>query len=200
MRQTIIPIDGLLDNTMESGALPDPVIYQYYKSLNERTIIINQEIAEDLIEMAVLPFMQMNDDGLGPIKVILSTNGGDIYSGFALVDAIENAKVPTTIQIVGMAASMGTLIAMAGKNNANVKTVCSPFSVGLLHSGSQYMEGSAHAVKDTFDFAQHYEDKIKDYILSHSKIDEDYYSKIERKELWLDADEMLRLGIVDEII
>lgn len=62
------------------------------------------------------------------------------------------------------------------------------------------MEGSAHAVKDTFDFSQHYEEKIKDYILSHSKIDADLYEKVERKEYWMDADEMKRLGIVDEII
>ena len=62
------------------------------------------------------------------------------------------------------------------------------------------MEGSVHAVKDAFDFSQHYEDKIKDYILSHTKIDEDLYAKIERKEYWMDADEMKRLGIVDEII
>ena len=101
---------------------------------------------------------------------------------------------------MAMAASMGTLIAMAGKNNPNVKTVCHPFSVGLIHSGSQYMEGTAHAVKDTFNFSQHYEEKIKNYILTHTKIDENLYDKIERKEYWMDADEMLRLGVVDEII
>ena len=30
--------------------------------------------------------------------------------------------------------------------------------------------------------------------------DEKLYEKIERKEYWMDADEMKRLGIVDEII
>lgn len=195
-----ISIGQILRTVFDSSALPDPVAYQYYKMLGQRRILINQEIDDTFLETAVLPYMQMNDDGEGPIEIIISTVGGDIYAGFMLVDAIENARVPTIIHVIGMCASMGTLIAMAGKNNPNVKTVCHHFSVGLLHSGSQYMEGSAHAVKDTFDFSQHYEDKIKDYILSHSKIDEEYYNKIERKELWLDADEMLRLGIVDEII
>lgn len=181
--------------------LPDPMMYQYYKGLSERKIVINDEIRDELLEMAILPYMAMDSDGSGePIEIIINTCGGDIYAGFNFVDQIENAKTPTTIHIMGMAASMGTLIAMAGKNNPNVKCVCHKFSVGLLHSGSQYMEGTAHAVKDTFDFTQHYEDKIKDFILSHSKITEEYYDKIERKELWLDADEMLRLGIVDEII
>ena len=187
--------------TLQPNGLPDPIMYQYYKNLLNRKIIINEQIGDGLLETAILPFMEMNEDGTGkPIEIIISTPGGEIYSGFNFVDQIENAKVPVTIHIMSMAASMGFLIAMAGKNNPNVKTVCHKFSVGLLHSGSQYMEGSVHAVKDTFNFSQHYEEKIKQYILSHSNIDEDLYEKVERKEYWMDADEMIRLGIVDEII
>ena len=192
-----IPLSDLVGDS----SLPDPVTYQYYKNLKNRKIIINEEIGDNLLETATLPFIEMDNDGTGkPIEIIISTVGGEIYSGFNLVDQIEKAKSPVTIHIMSMAASMGFLIAMAGKNNPNVKTVCHPFSVGLLHSGSQYMEGSAHAVKDTFDFSQHYEEKIKNYILTHTKIDENLYEKIERKEYWMDADEMKRLGIVDEII
>lgn len=181
--------------------LPDPILYQYYKSLENRRIIINEEIGDSLLESAILPFWEMDNDGSGkPIEIMLSTPGGEIYNGFNFVNQIEKAKSPVTVHIMSMAASMGFLIAMAGHNNPNVKTVCHPFSVGLLHSGSQYMEGTTHAVKDAFDFSQHYEDKIKVYILSHSNIDEELYNKVERKEYWMDADEMLRLGIVDEII
>lgn len=191
----------LLEKILNPTGLPDPVMYQYYKFLLERKIVINEEIDSSLLECAILPFMEMDNDGTGkPIEIILSTVGGSLYDGCNLIDQIEKAKTPTTIHIMSMAASMGVLIAMAGKNNPNVKTVCHPFSVGLLHSGSSYMEGTAHAVKDTFNFGQHYEDKIKDYILTHTNISEDLYEKIERKEYWMDADEMLRLGIVDEVI
>lgn len=197
----LMPIGELLSATFENGALPDPVIYQYYKSLERRQIIINQEIGDDIFEMAIMPYMEMDNDGSNkPIEILISTVGGDIYKGFALIDVIERTKTPTTIHIVGQAASMGTLIAMAGKNNPHVRTVCNPFSVGLIHSGSFYLEGATHAVRDTFNFSEQYEEKIKNYIISHSKISEEYYEKIERKELWLDSDEMLRLGIVDEII
>lgn len=190
-----------LIEAIKPQGLPDFTVYQYYKNLQNRRIIINEQISDTLLELAVIPFMEMDNDGTGePIEIILSTVGGNIYDGFNLVDQIEKAKTPVTIHIMAMAASMGLLIAMAGKNNPNVKTVCHPFSVGLLHSGSQCMEGSAHAVKDTFNFSQQYEEKIKEFILSHTKIDEDTYEKVERKEYWMDSDEMLKLGIVDEIL
>jgi ATP-dependent Clp protease protease subunit len=179
----------------------DPIQYQYFKNLGNRRIIINDEITQDIIEMALLPLMELDTDGSGkPITILLNTNGGEIYSGFTLIDYIEKIKTPTTIQILGMAASMGALIAMAGKLNPNVKTVCSPFSVGLIHSGSQYMEGTTHAVRDTFKFSEKYESRIKAYILSHTNISEEMYKEIERQEFWMSSDDMLKYGIVSEII
>ena len=193
-------LDELLDGVTQDS-LPDPVTYQYYNLLQQRKILINEAITSNIIESAVIPFLEMDNDGSGkPIEIIISTSGGDIYSGFALVDVIEKAKTPTTIHMMGIAASMGTLIAMAGRNNQNVKTVCHPFCVGLLHSGSAQLEGTTTGLRDYFNFADAYEKRIKDFVITHTKIDEDLYNKIERKELWLDADEMVRLGIVDEII
>jgi ATP-dependent protease ClpP protease subunit len=62
------------------------------------------------------------------------------------------------------------------------------------------MSGSSHAVRDTFKFSERYEEKIKDYILTHTKIDEEMYREIERQEFWMDAEDMLNYGIVDSII
>lgn len=188
-----------LSDLLNQGNLPDPVTYQYYKNLANNKIIINDEITDCLLEYATLPLIQMDSDpNVDKIDIIINTCGGNIYSGFSFVAALEKVSKPITLRIVGMAASMGGLIAMA--KNPNLKVVCDRFSVGLIHSGLQYMEGSTHAVRDTFKFSERYEEKIKDYILSHTKIDENMYREIERQEFWMDAEDMLKYGIVDEII
>lgn len=196
-------VDGMisvdLSEALRSNTLPSPIDYQYYKCLENNTILINQEISECLVEYAIIPLMNMDaDENVEHIDIIINTVGGDIYTGFSMVSVLEKLKTETTIRIIGMAASMGGLIAMA--KNPNLKVVCDKWSVGLIHSGSQYMEGSAHAVKDTFKFSERYEEKIKAYILSHTKISEEMYKEIERQEFWMDADDMLKYGIVDEII
>ena len=192
-------VEEMVANALSKGTLPDPIMYQYYKGLANNTIIINEEICDAFLEYATLPLMAMNEDpNVKEIRIILNSPGGDIYNGFAFVSVLEKVTKPTTIRIVGMAASMGGLIAMA--KNPNLKVVCDKFAVGLIHSGSQYMSGSTHAVRDTFKFSERYEEKIKEYILSHTKIDEDMYREIERQEFWMDADMMLKYGIVDEII
>lgn len=188
-----------LTDLLNDGCLPDPIMYQYYKGLKNNTIVINSEIADNLLEYATLPLMAMDKDPeVKEINIILNTPGGDIYNGFGFVSVLEKVSKPTTLRIIGMAASMGGLIAMS--KNPNLKVVCDRFAVGLIHSGSQYMSGSTHAVRDTFKFSERYEEKIKEYILSHTNIDEEMYNEIERQEFWMDAEDMLNYGIVDEII
>ena len=162
-----IPLSDLgLDNS-----LPDPVTYQYYKNLKDRKIIINDQIDSSIVEMVMIPLLDMDNDGTGrPIEIILNTVGGSLFDGATLCNIIDNLKSPTTITVMTYAYSMGSIILMSGFNNPNVKKRCYKFSTALLHAGSSYLEGNSTSVKDQFNFYQKFEDIIKDYTLSHSKI------------------------------
>ena len=73
-----LTLDDILQAIQPKG-LPDPVIYQYYKGLINRKIIINEEIGDGLLETAILPFIEMDNDGSNkPIEIILSTVGGEL--------------------------------------------------------------------------------------------------------------------------
>ena len=190
-----------LEDLLEDGNLPDPIMYQYYKNLNNRRIIINDQIDASLLETVILPLLEMDNDGTGkPIEIILCTVGGSLFDGLTLCNIIDKLKTPTTITVVTYAYSMGSIILMAGYNNPHVKKRCYEFSTALLHSGSSYLEGNSNAVKDQFNFYQTFEDKVKDYTLSHSRITEAEYDKMERYEWYMDSQTMLDKGLVDEII
>ena len=189
-----------LQDLMDSGSF-DPILYQYYNNLENRVLIINSIINQDIIELAVLPLLKMDNDGTNnPIEIILSTAGGNVYDGFILANVIERLKTPTTITVLSMACSMGAYIIMSAFNNNNVKVRCYPFSIGLIHSGSQMIQGTGTQVKDTFKFNEKYEEKIKAYVLSHSYISDELYEKIDRQEFYMDSNDMLKYGLVDEII
>ena len=186
---------------LNDGTLPDPCIYQYYKNLNNRRIIINDQIDATLLETVILPLLEMDNDGTGkPIEIILCTIGGSLFDGLTLCNIIDNLKCPTTITVATYAYSMGSIILMAGYNNPHVKKRCYEFSTALLHSGSSYLEGNSNAVKDQFNFYQTFENKVKEYTLSHSRITEEEYDKMERYEWYMDSTTMLEKGLVDEII
>ena len=192
-----IGLDELLANPTELT----PATYQYYKNLKNRTIIINDQIDSDIVERVMLPLIEMDNDGTGkPITIRLSTVGGSLFDGITLCDIIDSLKTKTTIIVQTYAYSMGGIILMAGYNNTNVKKVCYKHSTALLHAGSTYLEGNSSSVKDQFHFNQKFEQKLKDYTLSHSKITEDEYNSMERYEWYMDSETMLEKGLVDEIL
>ena len=196
----LIPLD--LDELLENGSsLPDPIIYQYYNKLNERKIVINEGIGSGIVETVIIPLLEMDNDGTEkPIEIILNTHGGSLFDGMALCDVIDNLKTPTTITVYTYAYSMGGIILAAGFNNPNVKKRCYKHSTALFHAGSSYLEGNSTSVKDQFNFYQKFEEMIKQYTLSHTKISEEEYDKMERYEWYMTSDIMLEKGLVDEII
>lgn len=192
-----ISLDELLANPTELS----PITYQYYKGLQNRTVIINEQITSDIVETAILPLIEMDNDGTGkPITIRLSTVGGSLFDGITLCDIIDHLKTKTTIIVQTYAYSMGGIILMAGYNNPNVKKVCYKHSTALLHAGSTYLEGNSTSVKDQFHFHERFEKKLKEFTLTHSKITEEEYDAMERYEYYMDSDTMLEKGLVDEIL
>lgn len=199
IRKDIIEIP--LEELLGGSSLPDPIAYQYYKNLKDRKIVINESIGPGIVETVILPLLEMDNDGSGnPIEIILNTVGGSLFDGMALCDVIDNLKTPTTITVITYAYSMGGIILSAGYNNPNVKKRCYKHSTALFHAGSSYLEGNSMSVKDQFQFYQKYEEMIKEYTLTHSKITEEEYSKMERYEWYMTSDVMLEKGLVDEIV
>lgn len=189
----------VLDKIIEESYAPAE--YQYYLGLKNRRIVLNQDVDEEIVERVILPLLEMDNDGTGkPITLVINTCGGSLFDGMPLCDIIDNMKTPLTILVTGHAYSMGGFFLMAGYNNPNVTKKCYKHSTALLHGGSAYMEGSAAIVKDTFKFQERFEQKLKDYTLSHSKITEEQYDRMERYEWYLTSEDLVELGIVDEVL
>lgn len=163
--------------------------------------MFNQDVDEEIVERVMLPLIEMDNDGSGkPITIIINTNGGSLFDGMPLCDIIDHLQTKTTIICIAHAYSMGGFFLMAGYNNPNVRKVCYKHSTALLHGGSTCISGTSAVAKDTARFQDRYDELIRQYVLSHSKITEEEYERMERYEWYMDSTEMLRTGLVDEVI
>ena len=189
-----------MDISMSMPDSADPILFHYYKGLENRTFYINSEIDDNTVDMVSIPLIMTDKESSEPITIYLNTMGGSVFDGFNLANIIENLKSPTTIIVLGYAYSMGMYFLMAGKNKPNITRKCYNFSTGLMHGGSSLIQGTASQVKDYYRFAERFDQKVEDFVLSHSNFTKDEYDKIERHELYLTAEDMLEKGLVDEII
>lgn len=178
-----------------------PSDYDFLKGLEERRIIINGIIDEETLHTVVIPLQRFQeDDPDAPIRIILNTQGGSVPDGFAIIAELERSVAPIYVEITGVAASMGLLIAMAGYNKPNVHVTCNKYAIGLLHSGSSVVRGTTDGVQDTAEFNKSYEREIvRNYVITHSNMAPEKYDEIYRQQFWMQAKDMLEYGIVEAI-
>ena len=194
-------IDAVLEELLESPTSIAPREYQYYLGLTKRRLIFNDTVTNDIVEKLIIPLIDMDEDGTGePIEIIMCSPGGSTFDGLIFCDVIDRLKTPTTIKVMGYAYSMGGIFLSAGSKNPHVTKVCYPFSTALLHGGDTLLQGNSYSVKDTFEFHKRIDHRIKEYILSNTKITAEEYEKMERSEWYMDSETMLEKGLVDKIL
>ncbi len=193
--------DGFLALIEDQSNL-DPVMYQYFNHYkNHRTIIFNRAVDDSIVETVILPLLEFErDDDQSPVKLIISTVGGSVSDGLILCNIIDNYTKPLEIYVYGYACSMGTIILCSGNKNPNVTKYCYPFSFGLFHAGYSAIEGESLSVEDQIEFNKKTDTMIRDYVVSHTNITAEEYKANERRQWYLNAQEMKEKGLIDIII
>lgn len=180
----------------------DPIMYQYFlQLLQKRTVVLNSEIDENILETIVLPLKDFEKDtSTEPVTLILNTPGGSVADGLMLCNIIDNYKKPLEIIVPSYSCSMGTIILCSGNKNPNVTKKCYPFSFALFHSGQTIVGGETTTVDDIVDFNRGVNARIRDYVIENTNISPELYDSHYRKQWYLTAQEMLEYHLVDEII
>lgn len=191
-------IESIINEMENNGNIQG---YQYFDALKNRTILFNDECNESITERLGIPLVKFNEDSSNdPVHLIINSEGGSVFSSLYICNIIDNYKKPLYIHVLGYALSMGFNLAIAGYKNPNVHKVCYPFSVFMMHSGSLSLNGTSAQTKSFMKFNEKLEAKIKDYILTHTTIDEETYDKYSDDDFWLTAEDALNYGVVDAII
>ena len=73
-------------------------------------------------------------------------------------------------------------------------------TTALIHAGSTGAMGNTDKVLDNFEFTQKQEKRVKEFVVTNTKITDKLFSKNYRKDWWLMSDEIISLGLADKII
>lgn len=174
----------------------------YVKDIQQRKFFLTTEIAQETVADIVRHIMQINKEDKGipyeqrqPILIYVASNGGEVDSGFELIDVILSSKTPVYTINMGYQYSMGFLIGLAGHKRFAAKN-----AKFLMHDGSNFVYGNSSKVQDRVRFDARVEERIREYVLSRSHvIPEEYDSKF-RVEWYMFADEAKEKGFTDYII
>jgi len=183
--------------------MPDTIVeYQTWIGLKERKIYFNNNIDLSIVDEIVHWIIRWNDEDEDKpaedrkkIKIYMTSNGGCVISGFALIDAIQSSKTPIETIGVGVCASMGALVLLSGHYRKAYKN-----TTVLIHDGNLALQSTSKKAKQTMEYYDELDRRIKNLVLSKTTIGEKLYEEKEDDEWYLFGDQAMKYGIVDEIM
>jgi len=166
----------------------------FYTEVNKGSILdLNKAIRASEADM--LHTANVLDIAPPHIKLHINSPGGSLFDGLAAVDYVRKCKVPVHSIIEGMAASAATLISvMAHKRSIN------KHSYMLIHQLSSGLVGKYEELVDDMENNKTLMKAIKQIYLERTKIPENLLKDILKKDIYFDAKQCLKYGLVDHII
>jgi len=137
---------------------------------------------------------QLEDPVSGPLNVRLNSVGGLVDQGMAIYAALRERTGGVTIHVDGLAASIASVIAMAGTVRMH------PGSMLMIHNPWNLALGDAAEMRKNADMLDKWRDAIVAIYVGKTGQSEDRIKSMLDAETWLTAQEALDLGFADEVI
>jgi len=117
----------------------------FSKLLNDRVIMITEQIDDQMmgIIVAQLLYLEAEDSG-EPIHIYISSPGGSVMSGLAILDTMELITAPVYTYAMGMVASMAAVLFACGEKGHRY---IMPNAEVMIHQPSGGTHGQASDIE-----------------------------------------------------
>ncbi len=188
---------NLVPMVVEQSSRGERAFDIFSRLLRERVVFLNGPIDDGVSALicAQLLFLEA-DNPKKQIDMYINSPGGMVTSGLAIYDTMQYIKSPVSTLCMGMAASMGSFLLMAGEPGQRISL---PNARIMLHQPSGGFRGQAS------DIERHAEDIVK----TKRRLNELYakhcgrtYEEVERtldRDHFMNAEQAKAWGIVDHV-
>lgn len=138
---------------------------------------------------------ELDDVGaVSRLNIAISSNGGDVSQGTAIFNILNRHKAFKSVTIEGLAASMASVIAMAGD-----EVIMPSNSMLMIHNPWGALMGEADQIKSFGEALETMQDNIADAYVARTGLDKTEVLNMMARETWLSAKKAVELGFADTV-
>ena len=145
---------------------------------------------------------RLNEANGSAVELMINSGGGSITEGMGMADLIANYPNETTTTVIGLVASIATVVLLAGD-----KVRMTENSFMMIHRAWSYSIGNSDELEATAELLDKMDEKLLDIYenaVKKRKGDEMNMRKKIKKmmaaETWMTAEEAKEFGFIDEIV
>ena len=170
----------------------------YSRLLKDRIIFLSGEIDDYTANLVVaqMLFLEMEDPDK-EINLYINTPGGSVTAGMAIYDTMQYLRCPVSTLCIGMAASMGAFLLAAGAKGMR-RTL--PNAEIMIHQPLGGAQGQASDIVIHAENILKIKKKMNQILAQRTGQPLEKVEQDTDRDHFLDAEEALAYGIVDEIV
>ena len=164
-----------------------------------RMLFLNGSIGSEECAGIITSLLYLEkSDPDSPVTLIINSPGGEVRSGLAVYDVLSLMKSPVITVCMGQAASMGSIIFLAGD-----KRIMLPHSELMIHDPS-YGSFNAdhmkpHEIQERVDSLRKTGDELVRIVVNRTGNDEETIRQKMKEDSFFNADEALAFGLATKI-
>ena len=170
----------------------------FSRLLKERIIFLNGPIDDGVASLACSQLLFLESENpTKDISMYINSPGGIVTSGLAIYDTMEYIRPDVSTVCMGQAASMGSLLLMAG---AAGKRYALPNARIMTHQPSGGFQGQATDIDIHAREILRLRERLNQVLASHTGRDVEAVSADTERDNFMDEHEAVEYGIVDRVL
>lgn len=170
----------------------------YSRLLKDRIIMLGDEINDQVANSVIAQLLFLEaDNPEKDISIYINSPGGSTTAGFAIFDTMEYIKPDISTICIGMAASFGAMLLLAGTKG---KRFALPNSEIMIHQPLGGARGQATEIEISAKRILKLRDHVNQIISERTGQPVEKIEKDTDRDYFMSAEEALEYGIIDKII
>ena len=169
----------------------------FSRLLNDRIVLLSEEVNDTTASLIVAQLLYLEaQDPDKDIQFYINSPGGSVSAGLAIYDTMQYIKPDVSTICIGMAASMGAFLLMAGEKG---KRLALPNSEVMIHQPSGGAQGQATDVRIQAEWLLKTKQKMNALMADMTGKPIEILEQDVERDHFMSAEEALAYGIIDEI-
>ena len=166
--------------------------------LKERIIILGTPINDQIANLIVAQLLWLaSEDDSKPIRMYINSPGGQVYSGMAIYDTMQQVTCPVSTVAVGFTASFGTILLTAGTKGMRYAL---PNATVHLHQPLGGARGQASDIAIQAQEILRLRTDLNQILSHHTGQTIERIQKDTDRDLYMTAAQARDYGLVDEVL
>lgn len=189
---------SLIPMVIETSGRGERAYDIYSLLLKERIIMLATPINDQISSVVVAQLLYLaREDPAKPIRLYINSPGGQVYSGMAIYDTMQQIECPVSTVAVGFTASFGTVLLTAGTKGMRYAL---PNATIHMHQPIGGAQGQASDIAIQANEILRLRKSLNQILSYHTGQSIDKIEDDTDRDIFMTAEEAKEYGLVDEVL